>query len=46
MLSTMGGGEGEGETNRESSMEAYTLWYVKQPSGSCCVTRGTHAGAL
>ena len=29
------GGEGEGGINGESSMETYTLPYVKQPVGIC-----------
>ena len=36
------GKEGEGELNGESSMEAYTLSYVKQiGNGNYCITQGT-----
>ena len=43
----MGGGEeGEDEMNGESSVETYTLPYVKQPMGICCMTQGTQTGAL
>ena len=42
----MGREEGEGGTNGESNMETYTLPYVKQPMGICCMTQGTQTGAL
>ena len=32
-------GEGEGGTNSEIGTEAYTLPYVKQLLGSCCITQ-------
>ena len=39
--------EGEGGTKQESSMETYTLAYVKQmPVGMCSMTRGAQARAL
>ena len=41
-----GGKEGEGEMNGESSMEAYTLTYVKQPMEIYCMTKGTQIRAL
>ena len=34
-------GEGEGRMNWESSMETFTLPYVKQTVRICCVTQGT-----
>ena len=40
------GEEGEGEIYGESGMEAYTLTYVKQPMGICCMTQGTQTGLL
>ena len=41
------GEEGEGEMNGESSMEAYTLTYVKrQPMEIYSMTQGTQTGAL
>ena len=31
----------------ESSMDAYMLTYVnRQPMGICCMTQGTHTGAV
>ena len=34
--------EGVGETNGESSMDAYTLTYVnREPMGICCMTQRT-----
>ena len=42
-----GGEEGAGETNGESSMEAYTLTYVnRQSMRICCMTQGTETRAL
>ena len=43
----MGGGEeGEDEMNGESSVEAYTLPYVKQPMKTCSMNQGTQTEAL
>ena len=34
-------------SHAESSMEGYTVTYVnRQPTGICCMTRGTQTGAL
>ena len=42
-----GGNEGEGETNEENSMDAYTLTYVnRQPMGICYMTQRTQTGTL
>ena len=42
-----GGNEGEGETNEENSMDAYTLTYVnRQQMGICYMTRRTQTGTL
>ena len=38
--------EGEGGMYGESKMETYTLPYVKQPMGICCVTQGIQTSAL
>ena len=40
------GEEGEGGLSGESSTEAYTLTYVKQPMGICWMTQGTQTGLL
>ena len=41
------GEEGEGEINGESSMDPYTLTYVKrQLGGMCYMSQGTQTGAL
>ena len=41
------GEERKGEINGKSRMDVSTPKYVNsQPMGICCVTRGTHAGAL
>ena len=42
-----GVGRGKGGMNTKSSMETYTLPYVKQmPVGICCMTQGTQTRAL
>ena len=41
-----GRGDGDGGTNRQSSMETCTLPYVKQPTGICYMTQGTQTRAL
>ena len=42
-----GGEEGEGKMNGESSMEAYTLTYVKRsPMEIYRMTQGTQTGVL
>ena len=40
------GEEGEGSTNEESSMEIYTLPYVKQVVGICCMMQGAKQSTL
>ena len=44
----MGGGEeGKGETNGESSVDAYTVTRVNgKPMGMCCMNQGTQTGAV
>ena len=40
-------GDGEGETNWESSTDIYTLPYVKWiAGGTCCIAQGAQLGAL
>ena len=40
------GWEGEDGINGESSIETYTLIYIKCMVGICCITQGTHTGVL
>ena len=40
------GGEAEGGTNGESSMETFILPYGKQIVGIYCMTQGAQTGAL